>query len=80
MTTYKIVGRKGTVNHIKTAENERETDSRVERDMKRKQAAIQMMDRWLMTYFQGDNLMLVECDDQGLNVGDIVKARIGRHR
>ncbi len=61
--TFKIIDRKtgGCVNHIETADNERDTDAVHVRNEKRQQQAIKFQQRWLQTYFLGETLDIVKC-------------------
>lgn len=67
MTTYRIVDAAdgGCLNHIKSADNERPTDTQATRNEKRLFAAQAMKQRWEQNCLLSATLKIVECDDQG---------------
>jgi hypothetical protein len=65
--TYRVIEKKsgGTLNFVRYAENEKDTDSEEVAERKRKAQAIRLRDNWVANVDPSLTLIVVKCDGMG---------------
>ena len=67
MKTYRVIDQAtgGTLNWVRTVDNERGTESADVINEKRRKHAVHLAQRWLANYDASLSLSVVECDERG---------------